>query len=73
MTDKRNPDLFGGDGHEYWTDITLRDIFAAFCAAGLTAKFGDDRGMNRENARASYAFADALLAERKHSEGEEHD
>jgi hypothetical protein len=68
MEHKLNPDLFDGDGTAFWTDITLRDIFAAFCAAGLVAKFGDDLSMAPENARAAYRFADALLAERKQRE-----
>jgi hypothetical protein len=71
MTDKRNPDLFDGDGNVYWTDITLRDLFAAFCAGGLMAKLGDDRGSERTNAEAAYAFAEALLDQRKHREGAE--
>ena len=65
MEHKMNPDLFDGDGTTFWTDITLRDVFAAFCVAGLVAKFGDDFSMAPENARAAYVFADALLDQRR--------
>ncbi len=71
MTDKRNPDLFDSDGHEYWTDITLRDVFAAFSAAGMVAKVGPERGFEREIAEAAYACADAMLDQRRQSKGEE--
>lgn len=68
-TDTRNPGLSKADGEAVCSGITLRDLFAALCVAGLVTKFGDDLSMARDNARAAYAFADALLNQRKQREG----
>ena len=68
-TGEKNPDLLKADGEAACSDITLRDLFAAFCAGGMMAKFGDNCGMERSNAAAAYAFADALLEQRKQREG----
>ena len=70
-TCEKNPERLGTNGDVPCSDITLRDLFAAFCAGGMMAKFGDNCGMERSNAAAAYAFADALLEQRKQREGPE--
>ena len=64
-TEDKGPERFEVDSEVVCAGITLRDIFAAFCAGGMMAKFGDNCGMERSNAAAAYAFADALLDQRR--------
>lgn len=45
-------------------DITLRDLSAAFCAAGLEANPAADYGL-AHGAEYAYDMADALMAERE--------
>ena len=70
MSEPKNPPLFarvhthGGTVQEYSTDITLRDLFAAFTLAGLNANPVID--INSEtSAKIAYEDADAMLAERE--------
>ena len=49
------------------TDITLRDLFAAFSLAGMNAAINPEIGLNgaaKDLAAAAYADADAMLKER---------
>lgn len=67
----RNPRLFdrgskdrgdGSDPKEYCTEITLRDLFAAFALAGLSTS---PSRPSATDAKCAYEAADAMLAERE--------
>lgn len=72
MANLENPLLFGqtfdrdDQTWSYSSQITLRDLFAAFALAGYLAHptdTTDDPGI-AEAARESFRYADAMLAER---------
>lgn len=46
------------------TEVTLRDLFAAFALAGAISRDGEDISDAKQEARYAYAYADAMLAER---------
>lgn len=61
-----NPDLFMGS--ESYTEVTLRDMFAAFAMAGLVNAVAIEGGMtDADVAREAYKSADAMLAQRERS------
>lgn len=68
MPKPTNPNLFvggyNGSKPEYWTEITLRDLFAAAALAGTLA---DTRcsGSFSDFSKDAFAYADAMLAERE--------
>ena len=72
MSKPSNPPLFTAtanktiDAAVYSTHISLRDIFAAFCAAGMLAD-SNVTGSTTPEELAGYAYgnADALLAQRE--------
>lgn len=63
-----SPDPLNADGEAVCSDITLRDLFAAFCAAGMVVRDGGDCGMQLQVAKLAYRHADALLAQRQQRE-----
>lgn len=72
-----NPMLFWMDqrvaepGYQMlYTEITLRDLFAAFCAAGLNANSDFTEGTCKGAAEIAYRLADALLAAREREDTE---
>ena len=62
-TDARNPKLFKTKGSVLSTDITLRDLIAALCAAEMAVRVGPGCGI--EVSREAYYYADALLNQRE--------
>ena len=64
MSKPKNPDLFDGGIDGACTDVTLRDLFAAFALAGLLGR--DEKYLDTlACSRAAYAAADYMLAERE--------
>lgn len=58
-----NPPLFEVRVSGYRTDLTLRDLFALGALVGLLSNPNSD-GDGMDFARASYKYADDMLAER---------
>jgi len=70
-----DPRMFEGSYNnkhpEYWTKITLRDLFAAAALAGKWSLYDiDDRDPEADIAKRIYWIADAMLAARDRGEEE---
>ena len=63
-TKPSNPTIFSEmESADYWTNITLRDLFAGLALAGMLAH-PVDGAIPTEYAEDAYSYADAMLAER---------